>query len=153
MAIIAVDSSGIIDDSPVWMVAVRMVNVQKHNALYLSENECFKYKEEIEINWREKLSSVLIFKSMEPLIKHFDMIQIDVDFLGWRKKYVEKCLKRLFGEIFYGKSPLSNPKIQFTKPEYSEDVKLADKKSKMARHREIEVHNCPNLQRYIKLLE
>lgn len=146
MGIVGVDSSGIVKNppEPVWMAAIRKVNVQYHNILYLSVPECEKYRKLIGENWVEKLSAALIFKSLEPLIKYSDIVQIDRDFLGWRRKYVEKCLHKLFGKRFFGRYPLSDAKIQFIGEE-SDDVAEADTKSWNARHKRVDCRKCPDL--------
>ena len=66
-----------------------------------------------------------------------DSIVIDVDFEGQRRKHVERCVRRLFGERFYGRHPLNNPNILFIPVELDRHVKIADVKSKMARHRDM----------------
>jgi len=97
--------------------------------------------------WREKIGAALIFKSLRPLIKHSDIIQIHEDFKGKkRSKIVESYLLILFGKYFYGKSPLSKPKIQFISGDGTVDIQLADSKSWKARHRSIDdVFDCPDL--------
>ena len=153
MGIVAIDSSGTFEQPPIWVVAVRKVNIQKHNVLRLNETQCDDYKKRIAENWREKVSAACMFKCLEPLIKHSDIIQIDKDFLGWRKDYVERYLKRLFGKKFYGKYPLSNPKIQFIPDEYSDDVTLAHRKTQSARRKGIKVYECPDLGKLLQWLE
>jgi hypothetical protein len=144
--VVGVDSSGIVRNppEPVWMAAIRKVNVQHHNILFLSVPECQRYRKLIGENWVEKLSAATIFKSIEPLIRHSDIVQIDRDFLGWRRKYVEECLRKLFGKRFVGRYPLTDPKIQFIGKE-SDDVAEADRKSWNARHKRVDSHDCPDL--------
>lgn len=154
MGIVAIDSSGTFEEPPIWVVAVRKVNVQKHNILRLDESQCSDYKKKIEKNWREKVSAACMFKCLEPVVRHSDIIQIDKDFLGWREEIMERYLKRLFGIRFYGESPLSNPKIQFIPMKYSDDVKQAHKKTQSARHKlGIKVFECPDLDELLKWLE
>lgn len=153
MGIVAIDSSGTFEEPPIWVVAVRKVSTQKHNALRLDETQCYNYKKKIVENWREKVSAAYVFKCIKPLIKHSDIIQIDKDFLGWRGNYVKSYLKRLFGKEFYGKYPLSDPKIQFIPKEYSEDVELAHNKTQSARHKGIKVFECPDLSKLLQWLE
>lgn len=151
MAVIGVDSSGIITQTPVYMAAVRHVNTQKHNIIHLDKSKEDEYQKMIRKDWRWKLSAILIFKSVEPLIKQNDIIQIDTDFQGKNRKKIESYLKKLFGKKYLGKM-LSNPKIQFIPSKLSEDVKLADKKSKRARRHKINVVKCPNLRKEIDIL-
>jgi len=153
VAIVSVDSSGTFEEPPIWFVAVRKVNVQEHNALRLDEEQCSNYKRIIEKNWREKVSATSIFKSLRPLVKHFDIIQIDKDFLGWRKDYVERYLKTLFGKEFCGQYPLCEAKIQFIPKKYSPDIRLAHVKTRKARHKEIKSCDCPDLFELIQWLE
>lgn len=133
------------------MTAVRHVNTQKHNIIHLNETQEDEYKKIIRKHWRWKLSAILIFRSIEPLIKQNDIIQIDTDFQGKNRRKVEDYLKKLFGTKYYGKK-LSNPKIQFIPAKHSEDVKLAHKKSRKARKHKIHVIKCPNLKKEIEIL-
>lgn len=155
MGVIGVDSSGIIKDppEPVWMAAVRKAQVQKHNILYLSESECAKYRKMIpEEWWRERIGAALAFKSLLPLIKHSDIIQIHEDWKGKRRrKIVERYLRRMFGIKFLGRHPLNNPKIQFISGGGTLDIQLADRKSWKARHGWNDcVFNCPDLSNLLK---
>lgn len=144
MGIVAVDSSGIVGDPPINMVAVRLKNKQKHRVIFMNKNLHDEYRKSIGDDWFCKLGAALIFKSLETLIKTGDIIQIDTDFQGENRKRVEKYLKKMFGKHFYG-TPLDNPKIQFIPPKYSEDVKEADRKSRLARHKKLERIVCPDL--------
>lgn len=153
MAIVSVDSSGTFEEPPIWFVAVRKVSVQVDNALRLDEGQCENYKRIIEKNWREKVSATSIFKSVKPLLKQQDIIQIDKDFLGWRKDYVERYLQTLFGIEFRGQYPLCDAKIQFIPKKYSSDVRLAHVKTQKARHKEIKSYACPDLSKLLQLLE
>lgn len=145
------DSSGIVTQTPVYMAAVRKANTQKHNILHLDKSKENEYRKLIRKEWRWKLSAILIFKSIEPLIKQNDIIQIDTDFQGKNRAKIESYLRKLFGIKYYGKK-LSNPKIQFIPPIHSEDVKLAHKKSRKARRHKIDVVKCPNLRKEIDIL-
>jgi hypothetical protein len=143
LGVIGVDSSGIIKDppEPVWMAAVRKVQVQKHNILYLSESECAKYRKMIpEEWWRERIG---------------DIIQIHEDWKGKRRrKIVERYLRRMFGIRFLGRHPLNNPKIQFISGEGTLDIQLADRKSWKARHGWKDcVFNCPDLSKLLEDLD
>ena len=148
--IVAVDSSGTVNDPPINMVAVRLKTKknneveQKHCILYMSVRVHDEYKKRMDANWRLKLSAALMFKTMETLVKPGDVIFIDKDFTGIRKERVEKYLKKLFGKFYYG-TPLNNPTIRFITREDSIDIKTADIKSKKARHRELPRRDCPNL--------
>ena len=153
MGVIAVDSSGTFEDPPIWVVAMKKVNVQKHTGLCISESKCSYFEKNIGKNWREKIAAAFIFKCVEPLIKSTDIVQIDNDFLGWRQDYVERNVKRLFGKKFYGKSPLSNPKIQFIPAQYSDDVQIVHDKTQWARHKGIRVDDDPDLTELLKMLE
>lgn len=153
MGIVGVDSSGLVGDPPIHMAAVKKVNIQKHSIIYLSKERHDEYRDRIDTNWREKLSAVLMFKAIEPIISLYDIIQIDLDFQGWRKTKVEAYLRKLFGKNYYGKHPLNNPIIQFLTKDLSNPVKWADKKSKMSRHKEIKNSKCPNLWKYLSWLK
>ena len=153
MGIVAIDSTGTFEEPPVLIVAVRKINEQKHNVLRLSQQMCNNYEKNIGRNWREKVSAACIFKSLRPLVKDSDIIQIDKDFLGWRKDYIERNLKRLFGLKFMGKSRLSDPTIQFIPAKYCPPVQEAHDKTQLARHKNIKVHECPDLNDLIDLLE
>ena len=158
MGVIGVDSSGIIKDPPetVWMAAVRKVEVQKHNILCLSPDECIKYRKMISDEWwRERIGAALIFKALRPLIKHSDIIQIHEDWKGKKRSaIVENYLLILFGKYYYGKSPLSKPKIQFISGDGTEDIRLADNKSWKARHKSIDnVFDCPDLTTLLEDLQ
>jgi len=158
LGVVGIDSSGIIKDppEPVWMAAVRKVEVQKHNILYLSPSECVRYREMIsEEWWRERIGAVLVFKSLQPLIKHSDIVQIHEDWKGKRRtKIVDGYLHRLFGLKFLGHYPLSNPKIQFISGDGTLDIQLADGKSWKARHGwRDRVFDCPDLSELLKDLE
>jgi len=158
LGIIGVDSSGIVNDPPICMAAVRLKPKQKHRILYMSKNKHEEYKNKMydgkkqNDEWRLKLSSALIFKSIENLIKQNDIIQIDTDFAGDRKKRVTHYIKKLFGNYYQG-TPLENPEIQFVPPMHSDYVKEADRKSKLARHKKIHKVNCPDLWDCIELLD
>ena len=155
MGVVAVDSSGTFEEPPIWIVAVRKVQVQKHKAFCLSEVDCLRYREGHEKNWRERVSAALIFTSLDNLVKETDIIQIDKDFLGWRERYIERNLKRLFGLKYSGKSLLSNPIIQFIPAKFCPPVKEAHNKTQWARHKNknMQVKECPNLADIIELLE
>ncbi len=134
MGVIAVDSSGTFEIPPIWVVAVRKVDSQKHIALEISVADCATYKKRLGVNYREKVSAAFIFKSIQSVIKTTDSIEIDKDFLGDRQKYVRQCLNRLFSE-FYNGNQLSNPKIDFITIRSSkgkQHVKLAHKKTQLS---------------------
>ena len=153
MGVVAVDSTGTFEEPPVLVVAVRKVEVQRHNALRLTRAMCTSYEENIGKNWRERVSAACIFKSIYPLIKKADIIQIERDFLGRREDYLARNLKRLFGIKFAGKHPLSNPTIQFIPAKFCPPVKEAHQKTQYARHKSIKVLDCPSLDNLINLLE
>jgi len=151
MPIVAVDSSGIVGQPPVYMAAVRYTDKQKHSIIHLDIMQEQKYKKQIRSDWKLILSSILIFKAVENLIKSNDIIQIDTDFQGKDKEKIKYYLKKLFGHKYNG-NKLANPIIQFIPSRYSEDVKKADKKSKLARHKKIDRIKCPNLKKELEIL-
>ncbi len=153
MGVIAVDSSGTFEEPPIWVVAMKKVNVQKHSGLCISERKCDYFRGSIDKNWREKIAAVFIFKSVEPLIKSVDIVQIDLDFLGQRQEYVERNVKRLFGKKFLGNSSLCNPKIQWIPAKYSPDVHIAHCKTQWARHKALEVADDPDFTELLEMLE
>jgi hypothetical protein len=143
MTVIGVDISGQVgQDPPVYCVAVKLTrrNTQTHNTVCLSKTKHDEYAN-CARNWVEKISSALIYRAVidfsPPLYTSNDVIFIDVDFEGKRRTHVEHCLKRLFGERFYGHYPLNNPTIKFIPAQLDRNVKKADVKSKMARHRDM----------------
>jgi hypothetical protein len=153
LGIIAVDSSGTFEEPPIWVVATKTVCVQKHSGLYLDESLCEKLRKTLEKNWREKVSAAFIFKSVEPLIKRFDVIQVDKDFQGWRSDYIERNVQALFGKKYYGQFPKNGPKIQFVPAKYSADVQHAHDKTQWARHGGLQVAQNPDLSGILQLLE
>jgi len=134
---IGVDIAGQVgSDPPVYCVAVKRSRraKQTHRVVCVSKQKHEEYAG-CTRNWNEKLSSILIYWAVVDIYTSIDVIVIDVDFEEKRRKYVERCLNRLFGERFFGQSPLSDPNIMFAPAQFNENVKTADVKSKMARHR------------------
>lgn len=139
MPVIGVDISGQVgQDPPVYSVAVKLTrrDNQTHNIVCLSKAKHDEYVG-CTRNWVEKVSSILIYRAVVGIYTSLDIIFVDYDFEGKRRQYVERCLKRLFGERFYGHHPLNNPTIKFIPAQYDRNVKKADIKSKMARHRDM----------------
>lgn len=153
MGIIAVDSAGTFEEPPIWVIATKTVCVQKHTGICLDKKLCANLEENIGKNWREKVSAAFIFKCVEPLIKRFDIIQVDKDFQGWRSEYIETNVKLLFGKKYYGQFPSNGPKIQFIPAEYSIDVQHAHDKTQWARHGGLKIAQNPDLSEVISLLE
>jgi hypothetical protein len=157
LGVVGIDSSGIIKDptEAVWMAAVREIDKQKHNILFLSAVECEKYRRKIPENyWRERIAAALVFKSLEPLIRHFDIVQIHKDWPGHRADVVKRFLERLFGVRFCGRYPLSNVKIQLIPGEGTDEIQRADGKSWNARHGwRDHVFNCPDLSKLLEELK
>jgi len=148
LPIIGVDSSGHVKYPPIWMVAVReSKRFQKHHAVLMSYEEHDKYATAMK-NWYEKLSAALIFRAVLPIYYSGDSIHVDHDFEGKTEKHVERYLKRLFGVRFYGRHPLNAPSITFIPPRYSGAVKIAHKKSRLARYKTLNINERdPNLDR------
>ena len=102
MPIIGVDSSGVVKDPPIYMVAVRLskkkgqvertirVTSKKHE-------EYIQYIKKIKVSHSfEKISASLIFKTIfckRGIYFAYDSINIDVDFQGKSRDYVKKYLK------------------------------------------------------------
>jgi hypothetical protein len=150
LGVVGIDSSGILKDPPesVWMAAVRKVVKQKHNILFLSPAECMRYRKIVSDEWwRERIGAALIFKSLHPLIKPHDIVQIHSDFKGKKRRViVDGYLHRLFGIYYCGQYPLSNIKIQFIAGDATSDIQLAHDKSWRARHGwKDNVFDCPDL--------
>ena len=175
MGVVAVDSSGSFEEPPIRVVAVRTVEKQKHIALYLNATDIARYRKMIhekthqkmlrkkshkkkmkQENYREKVSAAFIFRSVQELIKHTDMVQIDKDFEGWRQEMVRSYLRRLFGKAYYG-TPLSSPSIEFITDHCEEGkkyVKDAHAKTQDAKRGNLEdMRPCPDLEKLLDYLE
>lgn len=139
MPVIGVDISGQVGvEAPVYCVAVKLSrrSKQTHKIVCLSKEKHDEYANYTR-NWREKLSSILIFRAVVEIYSFVDVIVIDTDFEGERRRHVERCLRRLFGERFVGQYPLTSPNILFQSARSNKNVKEADLKSKLARHRSL----------------
>jgi hypothetical protein len=156
LPIIGVDISGQVGvNPPVYSVAVKLYKQkQVHHIVYLSPNKHDEYASLGTRNWREKVSAILIYLATVEIYTSLDTIVIDVDFEGRRRKYVTRCLERLFGVRFQGRYPLNSPSIIYAPRKVNEYVKVADKKSKLAHSKRMEPDiRDPNLQQQLDWLE
>jgi hypothetical protein len=158
LGIVGIDSSGRIKRpyEPVWMAAVRIAEKQRHNILFLDVDKCEQYRKTgPEDFWIERIAASLIFKSLRPLIKTYDIVQIHKDWPEYRVEVIRDYLHRLFGKEFYGRFPLSAAKyLQFIPGDGTDEIQLADGKSWKARHKAIDnVFACPDLSKLLQDLE
>lgn len=140
MAIIGVDFSGQVGtDAPVYAVGVKYLRrrQQRHRVVYLSQAKHDEYKS-CTRNWCEKLSAIMIYYAALEIYTSHDVIVVDREFMGKRRGYVERCMRKLFGERFFGMHPLNNPNILWDSPRTNEVVKKAHVKSRSARHKGME---------------
>ena len=143
MRVIGVDSSGIVEQPPVFIVAARLrfrngrieYNSQKHHIIRL-DTEPHNTFVGVAREWRLKLSALLIYSVVIRLIDAADVIEIDIDFNPSAKKKVRRYLKRLFFN-YYRETAIGDPPIYFKSVEESQYIQIADSKSKQARRREI----------------
>ena len=105
-------------------------------------------------DYRERISAASIFESLRYIIRNGDSVQIDVDFLGYHQDYVKLCLKRLLNKFNN-----NDPTIDFLSKRQAtwvKHVKEADKKSKLARHKDLKkppVKDCPDLSPLLIVLK
>jgi hypothetical protein len=160
LAIIGVDSSGQVGQPPIYFIAVRhFVEIgQREHLVFVSKNKYYEYvqlKSSLKIiNWREKVSAILIFRAVRGIFQSNDSINIDVDFLGKSRDFVEGYIKRLFAKNFPKDRGRNNPNITFVPARFNEHVKEAHKKSKKARYGHIRINdNDPTILSEIELLQ
>ena len=142
-------------DPPVYCVAVKLGrrDKQTHNIVCLSRETHDGYSN-CTRNWTEKLSAILIYRAAVDIYSSVDSIVIDHDFEGQRQMFVERCIRRLFGERFFGRYPLNNPTLLFIPEQYDRNVRKADRKSKIARHRNMPYNlKDPDLTREFSWLD
>ena len=139
MPIIGVDSSGHVKSPPIYFVATRKSG-RKGQRVSLVRISASKHGEYIQLvqkikllNWFEKVSAVLIFKTILGVYFAHDSINIDTDFTGRTREYVKEYLRRLFLDKFAGDSKRNNPSITFVSSRTDENVSDADIKSKRAK--------------------
>lgn len=139
MPIIGVDSSGHVKSPPIYFVASRKTQKkgQRVKLVKISER---KHEEYIRLaqkmklsHWFEKISAVLIFKTIIGIYYAYDSINIDTDFKGKTREYIKEYLRTLFLDKFLGDSKRNNPSITFVSSRTDEHVSDADAKSKMAK--------------------
>jgi len=139
MPIIGVDSSGHVTKPPIYFVASRRTK-RKGQRVKLVKISVRKHKEYIRLATNvqlshlfEKISAVLIFRTIIGIYYAHDSINIDTDFKGKSRKFVREYLSRLFQDRFVGDSKRNNPSITFVSSRIDEHVSDADVKSKMAK--------------------
>jgi len=143
MRVIGVDSSGIVGQPPVFIVAARLrfrnrgidYNSQEHHIIRLDTKLHDTFKG-VDREWRLKLSAVLIYSVVIRLIDAGDVVDIDIDFNPSDEKKVTRYLKRLFFN-YYRETAFENPRIDFKSIKDSQYIQIADNKSKQARKHEI----------------
>ncbi|MFB3889905.1 MAG: hypothetical protein ACE14S_10475 [Candidatus Bathyarchaeia archaeon] len=155
MGVVAVDRSGNLTDSAFYVVAVRKEIIQEHRGLEVRQTEFQFYMRRCKsLNYKEKISAAFIFEALRPIIRPGDSVEIDRDFLGYHADEVKLCLKRLLNKF-----KNSDPCIHFHSIRTNKGkkfVKEADKKSKLARTKELRnppVKKCPDLSAYIDALK
>ena len=162
MTIIGVDSSGHVKNPPIYMMAVRITKKkgQIESLLHVSPKQHKKYTRFVKkmkiSHWFEKISAILIFKAVCQIYYAHDSINIDVDFHGESRRYIERCLKKLFLDKYPSDSKRNNPGITFVPAKIDENVKKADQKSKKARKKRFAVNQKienPDITREIHLLQ
>jgi len=139
MPIIGVDRSGHVRSPPIYFVASRKTG-KKGQRVKLVKISVRKHDEYIQLvqkmklsHWSEKVSAVLIFKTIIGIYYAHDSINIDTDFEGKARKRVREYLRRLFLDKFVGDSKRNNPSITFVSSRVDDHVSDADTKSKTAK--------------------
>ena len=143
MAIIAIDSSGIVGQPPIFFVAVRLrhkrgmlkYDSQNHRIIRVNSelHDSFINRDQ---SWKLKLSAVLIYHTMIDLIFEEDVIFIDNDFPSNQVDVLRYINRLLF--IYHNETPFQRRPISFISAKCNECVRIADEKTKMARDGTIE---------------
>ncbi|MFZ0513815.1 MAG: hypothetical protein WAM14_19570 [Candidatus Nitrosopolaris sp.] len=162
MAVIAIDSSGIVGQPPVFMVAARLRYrpsreewTQDDYILKLDRtpHDTFIGRDR---EWKLKLSVVLIYIVILPLFHTGDTIEIDIDFNPQDKEKVRRYLHKLFCDYSAKTLIKEPPHIYFRSIEDSDYIKKVDMKSKSARKggmKPIERASESILQEYFGVLQ
>lgn len=134
---IGVDISGELKKRPdhVYCVATRTSNKgQRKYIVCLTRKRIEELRTKIP-DWQEKLSAILIFRSLDcgAVLQENYAIHIDIDWHGITRKKVSRYLKRSFGFKNYGKGYRADPPFDFIPKELSEAVRHADRKASEAR--------------------
>jgi len=155
LTVVAVDRSGNLTDAAFWVVAVRKETEQEHRALKIKQAEFQNYKNRCKsLNYKEKISAAIIYESLTPIIRVGDVIEIDMDYLGYHADDVKKCLKRLLNK--FRNIETSIDFLSTRHSDWTKHVKEADQKSKQARKRKLtnpRVKDCPDLSKLIDALK
>lgn len=153
---IGVDCSGQPHDPPMYAVATRFSRRRKQNRWIarVSQEDVRRYSVTYR-DWKEKLYASLFFKVIDRIYVANYEIEIDKEFpTSKMEKKVHDYLKCLFGTIHSGEIEKENPSICFKTKEESKYVRNADKKSKWAHKRTIQVdEKKTSLDWIMKLLE
>ncbi len=83
----------------------------------------------------------MIFRTCQILLNAGDVIFVDLEFEGYRKReLVTSYLRRLIGVHYYGDHPRNNTPIKFIPKQYSDAVRDADTKCTLTREK-----NCGSM--------
>jgi hypothetical protein len=138
LAIIAIDTSGIVGDPPIYIVGARLkrkngrIVKQFHNIL-LIEKEVHDNFIDKASRWKLKLSAVLIYNVLCGILKVEDEIIMDVDFQA-NEDHVKRYLK-ILGQRYHYENHGIDLRLEFGNCS-NESVFVADQKSKRARKKD-----------------
>jgi hypothetical protein len=139
MAVIAIDSSGIVGQPPVFMVAARL-RYRPSREEWTQDDYILKLDRTLhdtfigrDREWKLKLSAVLIYIVILPLFHTGDTIEIDIDFNPQDTEKVRRYLRKLFCDYSAKTLIKEPPHIYFRSIEDSDYIEKVDMKSKSAR--------------------
>jgi len=125
---------------------------QRYHGVYLSVKK-HRELEQFSTNWAEKVSAILIYKTVLPIFYELDSIFVDEDFQG-QKVYVEKYLKKLLRATYPRKEALANPTVYFIPENKSTEVKDAHIKSQRMRHKTLFMYEKdPSINKELGILK
>jgi hypothetical protein len=154
MVIIGVDSSGHVKNPPIWMVATRRSRKsgQRYYSVYISDRKHKKLANSCS-DWENKISAILIYKSIFPIFYEFDSIFIDKDFQGKTCKTTERYLKKLLRASYPRKESMANPTVYFIPDNKSIEVKDAHIKTQKVRSKKLKIfEKDPSFQHELNIL-
>lgn len=154
MVKVGVDSSGHVKNPPIWFIGTRTSRKkgQKFHSIYISPKK-HKELEKCSEHWAVKVSAILIFKVICPILCEGDAIVVDKDFQGQTCLLVEGYLKRLLYDKYPRRPLMSNPNVFFIPDNQSQEVKHAHVKSKNLRYKAIRLdEKDPSFKRELKIL-
>ncbi|HJT47609.1 MAG TPA: hypothetical protein VJ729_05450 [Nitrososphaeraceae archaeon] len=139
MAIIAIDSSGVVGQPPIYFIAARIKyrrgridhKSQRHLKIMVGNelHDSFINKAQ---GWRLKLSAALIYYVMICLLHHEDKIVIDVDFDPSNRIIVKRYIDKLLF-TYHRETPIQHCPFEFKSIREDECVRIVDFKTKKAR--------------------